>query len=310
MKKPLISVIVPVYNAEEYLERCVKSILNQTFDDFELLLVNDGSKDGSLQLCNDFASRDSRVRVLDKPNGGVSSARNLALDKAEGEWVMFVDADDWVELNMLELCVPYVDTTDLVYMGWVAHRSDGRVQPRKVSDVGTPDDLLKELIRRRTKLAIWSTLIRRSIFEEHNIRFDASYNYAEDWLTLLRTVCYAKRIKTIPISYVYHYNLLNESNCTNNMTIQKLACNVRLCKDIRPALGGRHTGSLRDTHLMIIRELVEKYGYEATCDHLLSIRDKVDFYSLWDLIVANFSWKKKRLLYDFWRYSRKRGLRK
>ena len=310
MKKPLISIIVPVYNAAEYLERCVNSLLNQTFGDFELLLVNDGSKDNSLEMCRDYASRDNRVRVLDKPNGGVSSARNLALDNAKGEWVMFVDSDDWVELNMLELCMPYVDTTDLVYMGWVAHRSNGRIEPKKVSDATTPNKLLKDLLRRRTKLAIWSTLIRRSIFEQYNIRFDSTYNYAEDWLVLLRVVCHAERVKTIPISYVYHYNLLNESNCTNNMTIQKYACNLRLCRDILPELRGRHLKSLHDSRLVMIREMALEFGFKETCEYLIENYDQLGFYTLWDVFSANFSLTKKGVLYDFWHYCNKRGLRK
>ena len=85
MKKPLISIIVPVYNVKEYLSRCVDSILAQTFSDFELLLIDDGSKDRSAQICDDYAIRDTRIRVFHKENGGVSSARNLGLDNAHGE---------------------------------------------------------------------------------------------------------------------------------------------------------------------------------------------------------------------------------
>ena len=90
---PKVSVIVPVYKAEKYLHRCVDSILAQTFIDFELLLVDDGSPDCSGDICDQYAAADPRVRVFHKPNGGVSSARNLGIEKANGEWLMFVDAD-------------------------------------------------------------------------------------------------------------------------------------------------------------------------------------------------------------------------
>ena len=100
MSNPKISVIIPVYNAESTLRRCVDSVLAQTFPDFECLLINDGSEDKSGEICDEYAIRDSRVRVFHKGNGGVSSARNVGLDNATGEWIAFVDSDDWVGRNI------------------------------------------------------------------------------------------------------------------------------------------------------------------------------------------------------------------
>lgn len=94
MNKPMISVIVPVYNAEKYLQRCVDSILKQSFTDFEVLLIDDGSHDRSGELCDEYGDKDNRVRVFHKENGGVSSARNVGLDNALGDWLAFVDSDD------------------------------------------------------------------------------------------------------------------------------------------------------------------------------------------------------------------------
>ena len=91
---PKISIIVPVYNVEQYLPRCIDSILNQSFADFELLLIDDGSKDKSGTICDEYAAKDSRIRLFHKENGGVSSARNVGLDNARGEWLAFIDGDD------------------------------------------------------------------------------------------------------------------------------------------------------------------------------------------------------------------------
>ena len=106
-ENPLVSVIVPVYNVEAYLPRCIDSILSQTYENLEILLVNDGSRDSSGAICEEYAKRDSRIRVFHKENGGQSTARNLALDEMRGEYVTFVDSDDWIELDayspMMEL---------------------------------------------------------------------------------------------------------------------------------------------------------------------------------------------------------------
>lgn len=103
MSSPLISIIVPVYNAEKTLNRCVDSILLQPFTDWELLLIDDGSKDSSGDICDEYARKDPRIKVFHKENGGVSSARNVGLDNAKGEWITFVNSDDWIVNNALDI---------------------------------------------------------------------------------------------------------------------------------------------------------------------------------------------------------------
>lgn len=102
MNRIQISIIVPVYNAEQYLSKCIESIIVQTYKNWELLLIDDGSPDNSGEICDEYAKRDNRIRVFHKSNGGVSSARNLGLEMALGEWVTFVDADDWISNNFIE----------------------------------------------------------------------------------------------------------------------------------------------------------------------------------------------------------------
>ena len=103
----LVSIIVPVYNAERYLSRCIDSILEQSFTDFELLLINDGSNDNSADICDEYVAKDSRVLVFHKENGGASAARNYGLDKAVGKYVCFIDADDWVGKDYIKQLLPY-----------------------------------------------------------------------------------------------------------------------------------------------------------------------------------------------------------
>jgi len=100
---PKISIIVPVYKVEQYIHKCIDSILNQTLNDFELILVNDGSPDQCGQICDEYAKCDSRIKVIHKENGGQASARNMGLDIATGEYIGFVDSDDWIEPDMYEI---------------------------------------------------------------------------------------------------------------------------------------------------------------------------------------------------------------
>ena len=119
MNSPLVSVIVPVYNVAPYLEQCLDSIVNQTYRNLEIILVDDGSTDESGAICDRYAEQDGRIQIVHKENGGQSSARNVALDMMTGEWVLFVDSDDWIELNTLELLFEQKDErADLVEFGW------------------------------------------------------------------------------------------------------------------------------------------------------------------------------------------------
>ena len=102
---PKVSIVTPVYKAEKYLQECIESVLAQTHKDWELLLVDDGSPDRSGDICNEYAEKDVRIRVFHKSNGGVSSARNLGLEQMKGEWVIFVDSDDVIAPNTLEICL-------------------------------------------------------------------------------------------------------------------------------------------------------------------------------------------------------------
>ena len=141
---PIVSIIVPVYNVEAYLQRCVDSILAQTFTDFELILVDDGSTDSSPAICDTYAARDARVIVIHKKNGGVSSARNEALDIIQGEYVAFCDSDDYWEANLIEctLGAMYAAQADCVHFGYYTHRSSGVTSPIRacIPTVRAPDN--------------------------------------------------------------------------------------------------------------------------------------------------------------------------
>ena len=126
----MISIIVPVYNSEKYIDKCLDSILNQTYKDLEIVLVNDGSNDQSLKILEKYALRDTRIKVVNQENKGVAAARNTGLDNATGEYILYVDSDDWIENNMVERMVELSANADIVFCG-----NDNAVSPEFVKKI-------------------------------------------------------------------------------------------------------------------------------------------------------------------------------
>ncbi|MBE6194561.1 MAG: glycosyltransferase family 2 protein [Rikenellaceae bacterium] len=294
----LVSIIIPIYNAENYLRLCLESILAQKVADFELLLVNDGSKDRSLDICNEYASRDSRIRVFDKPNGGVCSARNLGLEKAQGEYVMFVDADDWLVPNALSVCLPYIPEYDIVKYGAVVYMADGTSYNISAENPKSKDEAMELVIARKTIVAPWGMLIRRELFDRYNIRFDPIFTVGEDWLVVAQLLFHATSLKFLPNVYAYNYNRVNETSCTNNLTLKKRVQQYTVLKRIESLVGGdRYSKAFGYTRTMLTLEMVAAHGKRETAEWLHRESECGDFLRLKDLIVADVSLKRKiRLL--------------
>lgn len=210
--KPLISVIVPVYNAEGNLNRCVNSILNQTLTDFELLLVNDGSKDSSGDICDTLAKTDIRVRVFHKENGGASSARNLGIDNAIGEYICFVDSDDYVDNTYLSAF--FVDALKDDKKTFVIQRlvniNEGRYskQHEYVEGLYVKSEFSKlfslNLIMKRGYP--FCKLYNSKILKTHNIKLNPNIHFCEDLLFMLT---YLKYVDTVYLSNDINYNYIS-----------------------------------------------------------------------------------------------------
>lgn len=206
----MISIIVPVYNAEQYLHRCIDSILAQSYTHFELLLINDGSKDSSGAICDEYASKDTRVHVFHKENGGVSSARNLGLDNAQGEYITFCDADDYVGEDWLAAYSEAIaNKVDLAIQGYYSIYDDNKIVVKNISPCqGNTEDVKRTLI---TSLVcqdmygyLWVKLLRRSLIEQFTIRFDVQSTFREDEQFLSRYLEYATSIVYMD-KVGYHY---------------------------------------------------------------------------------------------------------
>ncbi|MCM1312358.1 MAG: glycosyltransferase family 2 protein [Bacteroides sp.] len=202
----MISVIIPIYNVERYLRRCIDSILAQTFTDFELLLVDDGSKDGSGSICDEYAEKDKRVRVFHKANGGVSSARNMGLDHAWGEWITFVDSDDWVDSDYLNEYNKHFDRyADLYIQGFKdneGHTMCWKEQYWEGEGIACRLQCLEPL---RLYGFVWNKLFCSSIIKENNLRFDERITMIEDTLFIHHYLFYAKSVLNLPFTHYFYF---------------------------------------------------------------------------------------------------------
>lgn len=210
MNNPKISVIVPVYNVEKYLCQCIDSILAQTFTDFELLIVDDGSTDRSGRICDEYADRDARIRVFHTANRGVSAARNLGIDNANGEWLCFVDSDDEVKHDYLKVFYECVDEryADLYVCGF-----DMLLKPK--TSVCLPlavyeNERIQEFIIEAKKNGLlgvpWNKLFSFGILKDNDLHFDIDLWSYEDELFVLQYLKCCRSVMTFPMcTYVYHF---------------------------------------------------------------------------------------------------------
>lgn len=219
----LISVIVPVYNSEQYLDRCIKSIINQTYKNIEIILVDDGSSDSSGEICDEFAKDDCRIKVIHKTNEGVSAARNTALDIAGGDFFVFVDSDDYIEDNyILNLYENMSEDIDLVVSKAEAYNPDGSLDkywPHKLDESIVLDtDDMRNMHWRYLHFWVWGVLYRKSI--AGSLRFSTDYCVCEDSLFFFSVFKKCKRVKYIK-EKLYCYVLYPQSACHGSFNDKK-----------------------------------------------------------------------------------------
>ena len=223
----MISIIVPIYNSEKYLHRCIDSILAQTFTDFELLLINDGSKDNSGTICDEYAAKEQRVRVFHKENGGASSARNVGLDNAKGEWITFVDSDDWIEKNYIHQLCDFETKSDLYLCGYKPYFIYIKSATYKNKDE------IKDILNKHIFYfsSVYGKLFRSDIIKQKSIKFDKNINYAEDTVFVFSYLLHINSIHTIASAAGYHY-LNSEDSLTKQTRTSQQGVYIfsKLCK--------------------------------------------------------------------------------
>ena len=214
---------MPIYNGEKYLDRCIKSLINQSLDEIEIILINDGSRDNSLSICSKYAEIDNRIRVLDKPNEGVSGTRNLGMKVARGEYILLVDGDDWIDNDLCEKMYVKIEgkDIDMCICNYYRHINN-KIIVNSMPDMGEVNR--EECIRKIfiptifndkrdgnfVKKEISGVLYKRTFLDNNNLYYDNDIKIGEDWLFNIKALYLSERVYVIDKPY-YHYVMLEGS---------------------------------------------------------------------------------------------------
>lgn len=235
----LISVIVPVYKVEQYLDRCVQSVVNQTYKNLEIILVDDGSPDNCPAMCDAWAEKDSRIRVNHKENGGVSSARNAGLDAATGSYITFVDADDWLESAAVEILLEQAVSTgaDIVVGNYYFDYVDGRDAQALTAEkqIWKQDEIVRAYVMDRIRPEVHNKLYTGASIG--NLRFDPSIGYGEDLLFNYYALSKARVVAQTDVC-CYHYLQASGNSSTTAYMTKNRAESYRVTAEIVENLHG------------------------------------------------------------------------
>lgn len=223
--RPCVSVCVPVYRVENYLRRCLDSLVNQTLSNIEIILIDDGSPDGSGRICDEYAERDSRIKVVHKENGGLSSARRVGLELSTGEYYIVCDSDDWVETTMYEELYRKAknDDADIVLCDYLSEYSDGRSIPSKSYSFTTQEQYIEDLMLRRANVSGWCKLFRLKTIRHLNMNYTEGVNLGEDALFVFKMLLSPQRISTLNRALYHYQRCIGGDSYTNNISLSSVA---------------------------------------------------------------------------------------
>lgn len=225
-KTPLLSVIMPVYNVESYLPRAIKSVISQTFTDWELIIVIDGSPDCCGEIALQYASTDRRLKVFSKENGGLSDARNFGLEKATGRWIHFFDSDDWIDSTYYESMISHARGCDILISGYkVDYETDGTRTTRSMTPVPVEPWRLVGFINNFINFA-WNKLFSRSFLEINNLLFEKGLNVVEDLEFMSRCIKVGAQLGFCHADG-YHYRVDDRPSLSRSFSVASVMLAVR-----------------------------------------------------------------------------------
>jgi len=325
MANPKVSIIVPVYNVEQYLEHCLESLLNQTLQDIEIILINDGSTDASGDICERFQKTDSRIVLNHQANAGVSAARNAGLSRATGDCIGFVDPDDWVEPVMFERMYGLMERekSDLCLCSYVMHKH-GKTVSRDIlvqfaQYIGQQETLQRELLLNLIASpdlgsgntimgSVCRMLVRRTLVGQHGLRFANDVLYGEDLLFCIGALLKSRNI-SLTTESLYHY-VLRDGSATQTYRPRFLEERDRLREVIEHSLSieGRLSDAFQhrldidyvNSRIFAMKNECKKENRKSMAGKMAFIRDVCSDRKLKRLVgetdIRHFAWRKKAVL--------------
>ena len=220
---PKVSISVPVYNSEKYLFQCLDSLINQTLKDIEIIIVNDGSNDNSESICREYADRDNRIKLISKRNGGLASARQVALESACGDYFCACDSDDWVEPTMYERLYEKAieSNADIVMCDYWCEYPDGKKTFHSYSyRLEDRNDLLDDALNGQFPCQVWNKLFKRNLFVKYDISWEPEINLGEDFLIMIKLLQHPVKVECLPEPFYHYRREMGGSSYTNNISLK------------------------------------------------------------------------------------------
>lgn len=222
MMKPFVSVTVPIYRVEKELRRCLDSLINQTLKNIEIILVDDGSPDGCGAICDEYAERDARIKVVHQQNGGSSRVREVGLELSTGEYYTVCDGDDWVESTMYEDMYRKAtqEDADIVMCNFYSDYSDGRSVVSPAYTYTSQEQYIEDLMLRKTSVSTCSKLFRLSTIRHLGIEYTPGVNLGEDALFIFKLLLWPQRIATLNKTLYHYQRNIGSESYTNNISLR------------------------------------------------------------------------------------------
>lgn len=227
MSQIKVSITVPIYNAEKELPRCINSLIKQTLQDIEIILVDDGSSDSSGHVCDEYAQKDPRIKVFHKVNGGSAEARQLGLANSLGEYYTVCDADDWVEPSMYEELYNrgIKDKADIVLSNHYINYPNGKQIGSPTYEYINQDKYILDIMYHKASANTWNKLFKMSTIRDHDIIYEKDINLGEDALFLYKLLLHPLKISTINKPFYHYHRDINSNSYTNNVTLKTVEQN-------------------------------------------------------------------------------------
>ena len=293
MKRPAVSVIVPVYNAESFLSRCIESLLSQTLKDIEIILVDDGSTDSSKEVCERYAQEDNRIKVLSHPNAGVAATRKAGVEAATGTYSIHTDPDDWVEPTMLEeLYSKAIQAdADMVICDFMIDFADhSYIAAQKIRRY---DSLycLSRMMYGKIHGSLCNKLIRTELYCKYGVLFFCGINYCEDYLTCVQLFMNGVKVAYVPKPFYHYDQVVNNNSATRKYTKATLQTQFRFFEQLREILGNNPPKAINHTISVI--------AFDSYYNEILSSEEFAEIFGKYrkEFLKSKFKFKRRLALY-------------